>query len=162
VLTALAVSGLPTDRFCFEGFLPRKAGERGRRLAALADEERTMVFFEAPHRLSALLAAAMEAFGADRRAAVSRELTKVFEETKRGTLAELADWAAAGVRGELTICVAGREQPALPDAETAVRQVLAEVQSAGSLSAAVGKVSAATGYPRKELYQLVLEARKSE
>jgi 16S rRNA (cytidine1402-2'-O)-methyltransferase len=162
VLTALAVSGLPTDRFCFEGFLPRKAGERSRRLAALADEDRTMVFFEAPHRLSALLAAAITAFGAERRASVSRELTKVFEQTKRGTLAELAEWAAAGVRGELTVCVAGREQRVQLDAEEAVRRVLAEVPSAVSHSASVAQVSVETGFPRKELYQLVLDARRSE
>ena len=84
VLTALAVSGLPVDRFCFEGFLPRKAGERSRRLAALAAEERTMVFFEAPHRTAAALAAMAEAFGADRAGAVCRELTKTHEEVRRG------------------------------------------------------------------------------
>ena len=93
VLTALAVSGLPTDRFCFEGFLPRKRGERRGRLAGLAAEQRTMVFFEAPHRLDAFLADAVEAFGAERRAVVCRELTKTHEEVLRGGLAELAAWA---------------------------------------------------------------------
>ena len=93
VLTALAVSGLPVDRFCFEGFLPRKQGERARRLAALADEERTMVFFEAPHRTEAALAAMAEAWGGDRSAAVCRELTKTHEEVRRGPVAELAAWA---------------------------------------------------------------------
>ena len=107
MLTALAVSGLPVDRFCFEGFLPRKAGERGRRLAALATEERTMVFFEAPHRTEAALAAMADALGDDRRAAVCRELTKTHEEVRRGPLAELAAWAADGVRGEVTIVVEG-------------------------------------------------------
>ena len=102
VLTALALSGLPVDRFCFEGFLPRKAGERARRLAELADEPRTMVFFEAPHRLAATLAAMAEAFGAERPAAVCRELTKTYEEVRRGPLAELAAWAGGGVRGEIT------------------------------------------------------------
>src|SRR6266540_752947 len=111
VLTALAVSGLPVDRFCFEGFLPRKAGERSRVLAELSTERRTMVFFEAPHRLAASLAAIAEAFGADRRTVVCRELTKTYEEVRRGGAAELAAWAAAGVRGEITIVVAG-EQPA--------------------------------------------------
>src|SRR6478609_1218505 len=96
VLTALAVSGLPVDRFCFEGFLPRKAGERARALAALADERRTMVFFEAPHRLGVTLAAMAEAFGPDRRAAVCRELTKTYEEVLRRPLGELAAWAQAG------------------------------------------------------------------
>src|SRR6266540_1278441 len=111
VLTALAVSGLPVDRFCFEGFLPRKAGERARRLREAAEEERTMVFFEAPHRTEASLAAIAEAFGTDRRTVVCRELTKTYEEVRRGGAAELAAWAAAGVRGEITIVVAG-EQPA--------------------------------------------------
>ena len=110
VLTALAVSGLPVDRFCFEGFLPRKAGERARRLADLAAEQRTMVFFEAPHRTEAALAAMAEAFGADRPAAVCRELTKTHEEVRRGPLAELVAWAADGVRGEVTIVVAGRHR----------------------------------------------------
>ena len=107
VLTALAVSGLPVDRFCFEGFLPRKAGERSRRLADLAREERTMVFFEAPHRTEAALAAMAEAFGGDRPAAVCRELTKTHEEVRRGPLADLVSWAAEGVRGEVTIVVEG-------------------------------------------------------
>src|SRR6187402_2079487 len=107
VLTALAVSGLPVDRFCFEGFLPRKAGERSRRLAALAREERTMVFFEAPHRTEAALTAMADALGSDRAAAVCRELTKTHEEVRRGPLAELAAWAADGIRGEVTIVVAG-------------------------------------------------------
>src|SRR5436190_14538327 len=98
VLAALAVSGLPVDRFCFEGFLPRKAGERSRRLADLADEPRTMVFFEAPHRTAAALTAMAETFGEARPGAVCRELTKTHEEVVRGGLAELATWADGGVR----------------------------------------------------------------
>ena len=94
VLVALALSGLPVDRFCFEGFLPRKAGDRSRTLSALAAETRTLVFFEAPHRLAESLLAMAEAFGADRAAAVCRELTKTYEEVRRGPLAELATWAA--------------------------------------------------------------------
>src|SRR3954447_15565877 len=93
VLTALAVSGLPVDRFCFEGFLPRKSGERARRLAALSAEERTLVFFEAPHRTAAALAALAEAFGSERPAAVCRELTKTHEEVRRDGLGNLAAWA---------------------------------------------------------------------
>ncbi len=96
VLTALAVSALPVDRFCFEGFLPRKPGDRARRLAALAEEPRTMVFFEAPHRTEATLTAMAEAFGGDRRAAVCRELTKTHEEVRRAALADLVAWAARG------------------------------------------------------------------
>lgn len=96
VLTALALSGLPVDRFCFEGFLPRKAGERLTRLGEVAEERRTLVYFEAPHRLDDTLAAMAEVFGAERRAAVCRELTKTYEEVRRGGLAELAAWAAEG------------------------------------------------------------------
>jgi len=107
VLMALAVSGLPVDRFCFEGFPSRKAGERLRSLRALAQERRTMVFFEAPHRLDATLAAMAQAFGEDRPAAVCRELTKTYEEVKRGGLADLAAWASDGVKGEITVVVGG-------------------------------------------------------
>ncbi len=107
VLVALAVSGLPVDRFCFEGFLPRKAGERSRRLAPLVTERRTMVFFESPHRTAVTLEAMSAAFGPDRRAAVCRELTKTHEEVRRAGLAALAEWAADGVRGEVTIVVQG-------------------------------------------------------
>lgn len=124
VLTALALSGLPVDRFCFEGFLPRKAGERLGRLRDVADERRTMVFFEAPHRLDDTLAAMAEVFGGDRRAAVCRELTKTYEEVKRGPLAELAVWAAEGVRGEITVVVEGAADVAEElDAAELVRRV---------------------------------------
>ncbi|MGB3258008.1 MAG: 16S rRNA (cytidine(1402)-2'-O)-methyltransferase, partial [Ornithinimicrobium sp.] len=107
VLMALAVSGLPVERFCFEGFLPRKSGQRERMIADLAEEKRTMVFFEAPHRLATMLAALAHGLGQDRPAAVCRELTKTYEEVKRGGLGELAEWATEGVRGEITIVVAG-------------------------------------------------------
>lgn len=161
VLVALALSGLPTDRFCFEGFLPRKGGERRRRLAALASEERTMVFFEAPHRLEEFLADARSAFGDDRRAAVSRELTKTWEETRRGTLAELADWAAAGVRGEITVVVAGAA-PAAVSIEDALPLVAERVAAGEPFSAAVAAVAADAGLPRKSLYAAALAARKEE
>jgi 16S rRNA (cytidine1402-2'-O)-methyltransferase len=110
VTTALAVSGLPTDRFCFEGFPPRKTGERERRFADLATDPRTQVFFESPRRVAATLAELCRSHGSDRAAVVCRELTKVHEEIRRGTLAELAAWAASGsgrVRGEITLVVAG-------------------------------------------------------
>ncbi len=107
VTAALAVSGLPTDRFCFEGFPPRRAGERARRFAELAAEPRTMVFFESARRLAATLAALAAALGPDRRAVACRELTKTHEQVRRGTLGELAEWAAAGVLGEVTLVVAG-------------------------------------------------------
>jgi 16S rRNA (cytidine1402-2'-O)-methyltransferase len=108
VTAALAVSGLPSDRFCFEGFPPRRAGDRTRRFADLAAEPRTLVFFESPRRIEATLAGLAAAFGPDRRAVVCRELTKTHEEVRRGTLAELAEWAAAGsILGEITLVVAG-------------------------------------------------------
>jgi 16S rRNA (cytidine1402-2'-O)-methyltransferase len=158
VLVALALSGLPTDRFCFEGFLPRKAGERRRRLAELADEQRTMVFFEAPHRLEDFLADARGALGDDRRAAVSRELTKTYEETRRGTLADLAAWAAEGVRGEITVVVAGAATSILSVAD-AVPLVLERVASGEPFSSVVAAVAADSGVARKALYAAALEAR---
>lgn len=159
VLVALALSGLPTDRFCFEGFLPRKGGERRRRLAELATEPRTMVFFEAPHRLAEFLADARLAFGDDRSGAVSRELTKTYEETRRGSLGELADWADAGVRGEITIVVAGAAPTTL--SVTDVLPLVAERVAAGEpFSAVVAAVAADAGLPRKVLYQAALTARK--
>ena len=161
VLVALALSGLPTDRFCFEGFLPRKGGERRRRLAELAAEPRTMVFFEAPHRLAEFLADARAAFGDDRRASVSRELTKTYEETRRGDLAELAAWAADGVRGEITVVVAGAAPSALTVAD-AVPLALERVAAGEPFSAAVAGVAADTGVPRKALYAAALDARKEQ
>jgi 16S rRNA (cytidine1402-2'-O)-methyltransferase len=157
VLTALAVSGLPVDRFCFEGFLPRKAGERGRRLAALAAEERTMVFFEAPHRTEATLAAMAEAFGADRAAAVCRELTKTYEEVRRGPLADLRTWAGDGVRGEVTLVVAGADPVAALGADPdTLRAAVAEREAAGtSRKEAIVEVARLAGVPRREVYNLV-------
>lgn len=159
VLVALALSGMPTDRFCFEGFLPRKPGERRRRLAGLTGEQRTMVFFEAPHRLAEFLADAAAAFGPDRRAAVSRELTKTFEETRRGGLAELADWAAAGVRGEITVVISGAA-PVAVDLPAALSDVQARIAAGEPLSSAVSVVAELSGVARKALYQATLDARK--
>ncbi|WP_433367308.1 16S rRNA (cytidine(1402)-2'-O)-methyltransferase [Streptosporangium sp. CA-115845] len=156
VTTALAVSGLPSDRFCFEGFPPRKSGERSRRLSALAEEERTMVFFEAPHRLSAALAAMAEAFGADRRAAVCRELTKTYEEVRRGGLGELAEWAAGGVKGEITIVVAGYAGQALPPViEDLVDEVARREETGVPRKQAIVDVAKAAGIPKRDLYQAV-------
>ncbi|GAA4359983.1 16S rRNA (cytidine(1402)-2'-O)-methyltransferase [Angustibacter luteus] len=160
VLTALAVSGLPVDRFCFEGFLPRKAGERSRALAALADEPRTMVFFEAPHRLAVSLAAMAAAFGPQRPAAVCRELTKTYEEVLRGGLAELVDWAQSGeVRGEITVVVAGAA-PSEVSVESLVPRVQQLVDSGARLKEAAGEVAAASGVSKRELYDAVLAARR--
>ena len=158
VVTALAVSGLPTDRFTFEGFVPRKQGERTAALRALAGEPRTMVFFEAPSRVAATLADMAAEFGADRRAAVCRELTKLHEEVARGTLAELTAWAEAGVRGELVIVVAGA--PAREVAfRDAVTQVLELVRGGMRLKAAAAEVSGETGHSSRELYQAALAVR---
>ncbi|WGW12852.1 16S rRNA (cytidine(1402)-2'-O)-methyltransferase [Saxibacter everestensis] len=161
VLTALAVSGLPTDRFCFEGFLPRKGGDRRRQFGALATEPRTMVFFESPHRLASSLEDLATAFGADRRAAVCRELTKTYEETKRGTLAELAQWAEAGVKGEISIVVAGAEPQEAARADDLVDEVMAVAASGVRLKDAAAQVAATAGLKTRELYQAVL-ARKGD
>jgi 16S rRNA (cytidine1402-2'-O)-methyltransferase len=157
VLTALAVSGLPVDRFCFEGFLPRKAGERGRRLAGLAAEQRTMVFFEAPHRTEAALAALAEAFGADRRAAVCRELTKTHEEVRRGTLADLVAWAADGVRGEVTLVVEGATATAaVPTDPASLAALVAEAEEIGmTRKDAILDVARRAGLPKREVYDAV-------
>ena len=154
VLTALAVSGLPTDRFCFDGFLPRKAGDRDRTLAALAGEERTIVLFESPHRVAESLAAAARILG-DRRAALCRELTKRYEEVRRGTLAELAAWAAEGLRGEICLVIAGAAPRDVPF-EAAVTQVRTMVSAGARLKDAAAEVAAATGHRSRALYQAAL------
>ena len=162
VLTALAVSGLPVDRFCFEGFLPRKAGERSRRLAALVHEERTLVFFEAPHRLGAMLAACAEAFGPDRPAAVCRELTKTYEEVRRGGLGELAAWSEDGVRGEVTVVVAGAA-PARPDEGADPARLVSVREEAGvPRKQAIAEVAAELGRPKREVYAAVVDAKGRE
>lgn len=156
VLTALAVSGLPVDRFCFEGFLPRKAGERARTLAGLADERRTMVFFESPHRTEATLRAMAAAWGDDRRGAVCRELTKTYEEVRRDGLAALADWAGAqehGVRGEVTLVVAGAEPVVHEHTAESLRDLVREAEATGlSRKDAVAAVAASTGTRRADVY----------
>jgi 16S rRNA (cytidine1402-2'-O)-methyltransferase len=157
VLTALAVSGLPVDRFCFEGFLPRKGGERSRRLAELAAEPRTMVFFEAPHRTGAALSAMAGAFGDDRAGAVCRELTKTYEEVRRGGLGALAEWAADGVRGEVTIVVAGAAPTAAVDTDPAsLRAAVAALEEDGMRRKdAIALVAQQAGLPKREVYQVV-------
>lgn len=158
VLMALAVSGLPVDRFCFEGFLPRKGGERARALSALAGERRTMVFFEAPHRIEVSLRAMAEAFGPDRPAAVCRELTKTYEEVRRGGLAELADWAAQGVRGEITVVVGGAT-PRATSVEEALPGIQERVAAGERLKDVCAEVAAQTGLSKKALYDAALAAR---
>ena len=159
VLAALALSGLPTDRFAFEGFAPRRPGERARALAALADERRTLVLFEAPHRLGDLLAAAAQAFGADRRAAVCRELTKTYEEVRRGTLAELAEWARGEVRGEIVVVIAGAPERVAEPGDL-VSLVLARADAGERLKDAVAAVADEAGVAKRALYEAALAARR--
>ncbi|GAA4414854.1 16S rRNA (cytidine(1402)-2'-O)-methyltransferase [Actinokineospora soli] len=151
VTTALALSGLPCDRFCFEGFAPRKPGERSRWLGELAREPRTAVFFESPHRLHSLLVDAVAALGPTRRAAVCRELTKTYEEVRRGPLAELAEWAAAGVKGEITVVLAGAE-PEEHDLDALVARVKELAASGVRMKDAVATVAGETGVAKKALY----------
>jgi len=159
VTTALAVSGLPSDKFCFEGFAPRKQSARKGWLASLAGERRTTVFFESPRRLPACLRDAVDQLGGDRRAAVCRELTKVHEEVVRGSLAELSTWAADGVLGEITVVLAGATPRA--DLPTLVAEVEALTASGLGVKDACAQVIAATpGAPsRRELYDAVLRSR---
>lgn len=159
VTTALTVSGLAADRFCFEGFAPRKQSARRGWLASLAAERRTAVFFESPRRLAECLRDAVAELGADRRAAVCRELTKIHEEVVRGTLGELAEWAADGVLGEITVVLAGATPVA--DLDTLVAEV-AELTAEGMRvkDACQQVIAAHPGAPsRRELYDAVLRAR---
>ena len=165
VTAALAVSGLPTDRFCFEGFPPRSAGARQRRFAELAAEPRTMVFFESRRRVAATLAELAAAFGPDRQAVACRELTKTHEEIARGTLAGLAGWAERGVLGEITLVVAGaparvRQRPGEPGWAASVAAAVAEVaarEAAGMpRKLAIAAVAADSGLPKREVYNAVV------
>ncbi len=162
VTTAIAVSGLPVDRFCFEGFLPRKPGSRRRLLAELADERRTMVFFESPHRIGQSLADLAAALGGDRPAAVCRELTKTYEQVIRGSLAELCEWAAGEVRGEITLVVAGRPAgtEALDPAELADR-VSARELAGQSRKEAIAEVAAAAGVAKRLVFDAVVSAKRN-
>ena len=162
VLAALVVSGLPTDRFCFEGFLPRRAGARERRLAELAAEPRTMVFFEAPHRALATLDAMAAALGPGRACALVRELTKLHEQVLRGSLAEVRErLAAQGPRGELTLVVAGAPAAPAADAAGLAAEVAARVAAGSSTRDAVAAVAGAASVPRRAVYQAVLHAREA-
>ncbi|GMA24788.1 hypothetical protein GCM10025864_25470 [Luteimicrobium album] len=167
VLAALAVSGIATDRFTFEGFPPRKPGERRRTLEALGREPRTMVFFEAPHRIADTLAAMADAFGPDRPAAVCRELTKTYEEVLRGGLGELAERAQAEpLRGEIAVVVAGASRAAAVSVEELVDEVLERVAAGERLKEAVAAVAEASGVggggvSKRDLYAAALAARAS-
>ncbi len=151
------------DRFCFEGFLPRKAGERLGRLREVEGERRTLVYFEAPHRLDDTLAAMAEVFGAERRAAVCRELTKTYEEVKRGGLGELAAWAAEGVRGEITVVVEGAPAagPGDVDDEELVRRVRVREEAGERRKEAIAAVAAEAGVPKRDVFDAVVAAKNA-
>ena len=160
VTTALAVSGLPSDRFCFEGFLPRKAGERRARLTELQAERRTAVFFEAPHRLADCLADMADVLGADRRAVVCRELTKTHEEVRRGGLADLAAWAQDGVRGEVTVVVEGAAEPTVELTPSELVRLVGVREQAGlTRKEAVATVASENGLPKRDVYDAVVAAK---
>ena len=170
VTAAVAVSGLPSDRFCFEGFPPRKAAERSRRLTALASEPRTMVFFESPRRLARTLAEMASAFGTERLAVVCRDLTKTHEEIRRADLGELARWAASGaVLGEITVVVGGARSAAAPAsagpaaaaamAAGVAARVAAAEQAGRTRKEAIAQVAAELGIPRREVYDAVVRAK---
>jgi 16S rRNA (cytidine1402-2'-O)-methyltransferase len=161
VLSALAVSGLPTDRFTFEGFMPRKDGERRTLFEELVREQRTMIFFESPHRLLDSLEVAAEIFGGDRKASVSRELTKKFEHTERGTIAELIEWAKTDPKGEFVVVIAGAAE-LIRDLNSLVEDVLGLVAGGERLKEAVNQIAELAKVSKSELYQLALDARKDK
>lgn len=161
VTYALAVSGLPCERFCFEGFAPRKPGQRKRWLGELETERRAVVFFESPHRIGATLADAAEVLGQRRRAAVCRELTKTHEQVLRGGLGELANRCADGVRGEVTVVLEGAEPPGPTDIGELVPAVLELLEDGQRLKTAAATVAEQAGASKKELYDAVIAAREA-
>jgi 16S rRNA (cytidine1402-2'-O)-methyltransferase len=159
VLAALAVSGLPVDRFCFEGFLPRKAGERRRRIDELATERRTLIFFEAPHRLDDMLRALAEGLGDERPAALCRELTKTYEEVRRGTLREIID-GLGEVRGEITLVVGGANTARSSGDPVTWAVEVADLEADGvDRRTAIASVAADRGVPRRDVYDAVVRAK---
>jgi len=166
VTMALALSGLATDRFCFEGFLSRKTGERQKQLVGLAEEVRTMVFFEAPHRLLQTLDAMQEVFGQNRQAVVCRELTKTYQEVKRATLGELKIWAEGEVLGEITLVVAGADpKPMLDLADPKVRQKIGQLVKEHELAttdrkSAISQIAVQLKLPKREVYDIVVRDGK--
>lgn len=161
VTTALVLSGLPCERFCFDGFAPRRSGERRRWLATLALERRAVVFFESPNRLRDTLRDAADVLGPDRPAAVCRELTKRYEEVIRGSLTELAEWATGEVRGEITVVLAGADLAEAPSTESLVEEVQSRVEDGERLKDAVAAVAAATSTSKRDLYNAALAARNA-
>jgi 16S rRNA (cytidine1402-2'-O)-methyltransferase len=162
VTAALAVSGLAVDRFCFEGFLPRKGGDRRRALEALRDEPRTVVFFESPRRLAATLALAAEVLGTDRAAAVCRELSKTYEQVRRGSLAQLAQWSAAGeVRGEITVVLAGAPpaRPASVEPAELAAAVATLIAVGRSRKEAIASVTGRYGVAKRQVFDALVSVK---
>ncbi|MGO1940914.1 MAG: 16S rRNA (cytidine(1402)-2'-O)-methyltransferase [Yaniella sp.] len=156
-ITALVLSGLPTDRFAFEGFLPRKAGDKANVLSALADEARSLIFYESPHRTAATLESMVKVFGEDRLAAVARELTKFHEEIARGSLSELVEWAQSKtLKGEIVIVVGPAPEAAPASFEAALAQVRTSVADGERLKSATREVAKRTGHSARELYNAAL------
>ncbi len=156
VLAALAVSGLAVDRFSFEGFLPRKSGERKKFLAQLVTDQRTMVFFEAPHRLAETLVDFAEVFGDERQAVVCRELTKTYEEIIRGNFAELIIWSDREILGEITLVVSGSEPVLITDPTQWVELVQTRVKLGLSQRDAIAEVAKELQVPKRSVYDAVL------
>jgi 16S rRNA (cytidine1402-2'-O)-methyltransferase len=158
VLGALAISGLPTDRFVFEGFLPRKKGERSSVFRSLENETRTMIFFEAPHRILDALTDAAEVFGPEHQAVVVRELTKKFEEVVRGKLSELIDWAQSEPKGEMVLLLAGASRGEA-NYEVLAQRALALAQTGIGLKQAVGEVAKESGASKSVIYEHALKLK---
>lgn len=158
-VTALALSGLPSDRWAFEGFLPRKSGERQRALQELAADSRTLVFFEAPHRIAATVSDLVSAFGPDRPAALCRELTKTYEEVVRGTLADLAARCESEVLGEITLVVAGRRQPEAVEDEELLTAATALLASGMERKAVIAELMDRYGVPKRRVFDLLVAAK---
>ncbi|MEJ5927564.1 16S rRNA (cytidine(1402)-2'-O)-methyltransferase [Corynebacterium sp. H128] len=158
VPTALALSGLPVGRFAFDGFAPRKQGARRSWLEKLRSEERAVCFFESPHRIAETLLDAAEVLGDQRRAAVCRELTKTYEEVKRGTLPELAEWAAEGVRGEISVVIEGATEVEV-DLEQLIDIAVERVAAGERVKAVAADLSAQHGVSKKEIYDAVVLRR---
>jgi len=162
VLAALAVSGLAVDRFSFEGFLPRKSGERRKLLETLLHESRTMVFFEAPHRLAETLVDLEAVLGSERQAVICRELTKTYEEVVRGSVAQLVAWSDREILGEITLVISGSDPLPETTASDWVTHVATRVELGESQRDAIASVARELGVPKREVYDAVLASRRDE
>jgi 16S rRNA (cytidine1402-2'-O)-methyltransferase len=160
VIAALVVSGLPTDRFCFEGFLPRKGRARTQRLAALAVEPRTSVLYEAPHRLDETLADLIATCGPSRRVAVARELTKLFEDVWRGTLGEAVDALTGTARGEIVLVLDGAPPPPRPGRDAVEAAVRRRLDAGADKRAAIDEVARELAVPRRRVYDVAVKLGK--